>query len=100
VVFTQRENFDILHNDQLVMVLVENGTIDQIPDILFVALGEVEHSLGITLRGFTETLTLWVFTNTLQNCSHGTGKLLNSGFVLLRGRLQSLPCSGAWFGND
>lgn len=41
MVFTQREDFNIFHNNQFVMVLVEDSTIDKISHILFIALGKV-----------------------------------------------------------
>lgn len=41
MMFTQRENLNVLHDDQFIVIFVENGTIDQIPNILLVALGEI-----------------------------------------------------------
>lgn len=50
MVLAEREDLDIFHNDQLVVVLVEDSAIDNVAEVLLVALGEEQHSLGIALR--------------------------------------------------
>lgn len=41
MMFTQRENLNVLHNDQFIVIFVENGAIDQVSNILLVALGKI-----------------------------------------------------------
>jgi hypothetical protein len=93
----QGEDIDILDNHQLIVVLVEDRTVHQVPDILLVALGEVKHGLGVSQGGLAETLTLWVLSNTFEDCPDGSRKLLKSLFGLFRGRLFPLSSSGAWW---
>lgn len=81
------------------MVFVENGSIDQIPNVLLVALSEVEHGLGVSLGGLAKTLSLRIFANTLENRSYSPREFLNPLFILFRRRLQPLPCSRAWVAN-
>lgn len=40
MMFAQRKDFDVLHHYQFIMILMEDGTIDKISYILFIALGE------------------------------------------------------------
>lgn len=95
MVLAKRKNVNVLDNDQLVMVLVEDGAVDQVPNVLLVALGEVQHGLGISLGGLTKTFSLGVLSDTFKNGSDSSGQLLNSLVGLLRGRLQPLSSSGA-----
>ena len=95
VVFAKRENVDILDNDQLVVVLVEDGAVDQVPNVLLIALGEVEHGLGISLWGLAKTFSLGILSDTFKNGPDSSGQLLNSLVGLLRGRFQPLSSPGA-----
>ena len=40
VMFAQREDFNVLYNYQLVMIFMEDGTVDKISHVLFIAFGE------------------------------------------------------------
>lgn len=95
VVFTHREDIDVLDNDQLIVVLVENSVVDQVPNILLVALGEIEHGLGISHGGLTKSFSFRVLADTFQDCADSSGHLLKSLLGLLRGRLLPLSGSGA-----
>ena len=61
VVLAEREHLDILDHHQLVMVLVKHRPVDQVSHVLFVALGEEQHSLGVSLGRASESLSLRVF---------------------------------------
>jgi len=43
-------------------------------DFLVIALGEVEHGPGGTLRCLAESLSAWVFTNTDQDAAVAVGE--------------------------
>src|SRR5690348_10199558 len=85
VVLTQRKNVNVLHSDQLIVVLVEHCAIDQVPHILLITLGEVEHGLGISLWSLAETLALWILTNTFQDRPYRSREFLNTLLILFRG---------------
>lgn len=93
VMLTQREDFDVLHNDQLIVVFVENSPIDQVSHVLFIALCEKEHSSGVSFRGGSETLSLWILANAFENGPHSSCQFLYSLFRLLRRRLKPRSCS-------
>lgn len=94
--FAEGKHLNILNNNQLIMVLMENCSINKIPDIFFVAFGEVEHSLGISLRGLPQALSLWVLSNAFKYSSYSTCKFLNALFSLLRSRFQSCSRAGTY----
>lgn len=48
MMLAQTEHLNVLHDNQLIMVLMENSPVDQIPHVLFITLGEEEHSLCIS----------------------------------------------------
>lgn len=83
--FTQGKHLNILDNNEFVVVLVENGAIDEVPDILFVTLGEIHHGLGVTLWCLPQSFSFWVFSNALEDCSYSACKLLYPFFHLLWG---------------
>lgn len=95
VVFTERKDVDVLDNDQLIVVLVEDRAVHQIPNVLLVALGEVKHGLGISLGGLAKSLSFRIFANTLKDSSDSSGQLCKSLFGFLRSRLLPLPGSRA-----
>lgn len=67
MVLAEREDLDILHNDQLVMVLLEDGAVHQIPDILLIALGEEEHGFGVALWSTPQPLPLRILPYAFQD---------------------------------
>lgn len=93
MVLAHREDIDVLDNNQLIVVLVEDSVVDQVPNILFVALSEIEHGLGISHGGLAKSLSFRVLADTFQDCADSSGHLLKSLFGLLRCRL--LPLSGS-----
>lgn len=94
--FAEGEHLNVLDNDQLIVVLMENCSIDKISDIFFVAFGEVEHGLGISLGGPPQTFSFRVLSNAFEYGSYSTCKFLNALFGLFRGRLQSFSRAGAY----
>jgi hypothetical protein len=78
------------------VVLVEDSTIHQVPNVLLVSLGEIKHSFGVSQRSLAETFTLWVLSNTFEDCANGSRELLKSLFGLFRCRFLALSGPGAW----
>ena len=67
VVLTERKDLDVLDDDELVVVLVEDGAVDQVSDILFVPLCEEHQCLGISLRRLSQALSFRVFTDAFED---------------------------------
>lgn len=73
------------------MVFMEDCSIYQISDILFVALGEEKESLRIPLRSFPKAFSVRILANTFEDSLHRSRQFLNPFFGLFRGRFQSGP---------
>ena len=67
MVFAQREDLDIFDNHELIMIFVEDCSVDQVTDVLLIAFGEVKHGFCIALRRPSQTLSVRIFTYTFQN---------------------------------
>lgn len=67
MMLAQREDLDIFDNDKLIMIFVEDSSIDQITDILLIAFSKVEHGFCIALRRPSQTLSVWIFSYTFQD---------------------------------
>ena len=81
--FTEREDFDVFHDDQLIVVLMEHSTIHNVPQILLIALGEEEHSLCISLRRLQQTFSVGIFPYTFQDRPDSAAQLSQSCAPLL-----------------
>lgn len=77
------------------MVLVENRIVDNVPDILLIALRKVEHRFRISRWCIEDAFSVWVFANAFQDRSDGSSHLLESFGCLFGALLQSLPSSTA-----
>lgn len=75
------------------MVFRKYRIIDQIPHILFVSLGEKEHSLRIPFRGTSKPFTLWIFTNAFENGFDCPFQFLQPLQPLFRRGFQAFPRS-------
>jgi hypothetical protein len=95
VVFAKRIDVNVLDNDQLIVILVEDSAVDQVPNILLVTLGEVKHGLGVSLGCLTKPFSLRILADAFENRADSSGQLLKSLFGLLRCRLLPLSGSGA-----
>lgn len=80
MVLAERKHLNIFDDDQLIVVFVEDCTIDEIAHILFIAFGEEHQGLGISLRRPADPLAVRVFTNALENYLYGAGQGLQSLF--------------------
>lgn len=54
---------------ELVVVFFEDGVVNDLLEILFVALGEVEHGLRVAHRGVAEALAVGVLADAFQQCA-------------------------------
>lgn len=64
MMLAQREDLDIFDDDELIMIFVEDSSIDQITDILLIAFSKVKHGSCIALRRPSQTFSVWIFSYT------------------------------------
>lgn len=76
VVFAHGEHLDVFYDDELVMALVEDSFVDEVLDVLLVALGKEKHSFCVAVWSGEETLAVWVLSQTLEDSAHSTSQLL------------------------
>uniref|UniRef100_A0A8D8PX62 Uncharacterized protein n=2 Tax=Cacopsylla melanoneura TaxID=428564 RepID=A0A8D8PX62_9HEMI len=79
MMLTHREHFNVLDNDHLVVVLVEDGVIQDLFQRLVVALGEEKHSFGSSFGGLQQSLSVRVLTQGAQQTSVGGGHVGEEG---------------------
>lgn len=72
VMLAQREDLNILNNDKLIVIFVEDSSINQITDVLFIAFSKVKHGFCIALRRPSKTLSVWIFPYTFQDGRYGS----------------------------
>lgn len=70
------EDFNVLYNDKLVVVLVEDCAINNVSQVLLVALGEVHHGLCITHGCAMETFSFRVLSDAFEKCTDCSRELL------------------------
>lgn len=78
VVLAQAEDLNVLDNDHLVVALLEDGIVDNVADVLLVALGKVEHGLGVALGRVDDAGAVGVLADALENGADGGLHLLEA----------------------
>jgi len=63
MMFTKGEDLNILDDDHFVVVLVEYGVVDDVPQVLLVALCKIHHGCRITMWCLQQAFSLWIFPN-------------------------------------
>lgn len=91
MVLAKREDLYVPHDDKLIMILVEDSAVDDVAQVLFVALGEEKQRLCVALWCVEQPLTIWIFTQTLEHSPDSARQLLEVCCLLLLGRLLPLP---------
>ena len=66
MVLAQRIDFDVLHHDNLLVILVEQGAFKNRFGVLAVAVCQKVHGFGHAHRGFQQTFPFRVFAQALQ----------------------------------
>ena len=72
MMLAQREDLDIFDNDELIMIFVEDSSIDQITDVLLIAFSKVKHGFCIALRRSSQPLSVWIFSYTFQDSRYSS----------------------------
>lgn len=92
VMLAQRVNLDVLYNDQLVVVLMKDGTVDDFAQILLVALCEEEKRLGITIWRVSEAFSIRIFAYALENSPDCAGEFGQTFVLLFQCGFFALTC--------
>lgn len=90
VVLAHAKDLNVLDDHHFVMALLEDGPVDDVAHVLLVALGEIEHGLGVTLGRGEETLTVGVFAEAFEKGADGALHLVQTLLLLGFGLLQTL----------
>ena len=83
MVLAHRENLDILHQHHLLILLVEDGRVDNLHRVYRVALRHERHSLCHSLGGLYEALTLGVLAQQREYLAIVVGELLDALHIVV-----------------
>lgn len=72
MVLAQGENFNVLDNDELVMIFVEYSAVDDVAKILLIAFREEHHGFCISLWCVMQAFPIWIFSYTFEQCPDRT----------------------------
>ena len=95
MMLTKRININILHNNQLIMILMKHRPIHNVPQILLIPLRKPHHRFRIPLGRAVQTLPIWVLPYAFENRPHGARKLCESSFGVGRVLAFVKPGEGA-----
>lgn len=95
MVLAKTEDLDVLDDDHLVVTLLENGVVDDVANVLLVALGEEEHGFGVTSRGVADTGPVRILADALEDGADSGLELLQSYGGLFKVLFESLTGSDA-----
>lgn len=96
MVLAEREDVDITDNDHLLVVLGEDGVVDNVHETLLVSLRHPHKRLRVPLRGTEEALAIGVLSDALQYSPECSGEYLKVLGLLLGRRLQTEVSALSW----
>lgn len=77
------------------MALLENGAVDDVPDVLLVPLGEPQHRLGVALGGVEDARAVRVLADALEQGGDGALHAVEAQGGLLLGLADALARAAA-----
>lgn len=96
MVLAKAKDFNVFDNDQLIVILMEHGAINNVSQVLLVTLGKVHHSFCVTLGRTVEPLPLGVLANAFEECANCSREFLLTSGSLFGGRFESLASASAY----
>jgi hypothetical protein len=75
MMLAEGEDLNVLDDNELIVIFMEDGAIDNVSEVLLIALGKEEHSLGVPLGRLEDTLSVRIFTHTFENSPDSAGEL-------------------------
>lgn len=88
-------DLNVLHNDHLIMPLMEQSSIDDILHILLVSLCVEQHRQRVSLRRIQNSLSVGVLAYTFQQCADRTRHLAQTLRLALGTLLNSKTFAGS-----
>lgn len=67
MMLAQAKHLNVLHNHQLIMPLMEDRSVHNIPHVLLVSPREEQHGFRIPLRCAQQSLPIRIFTYAFEN---------------------------------
>lgn len=74
--FAKAEDLNVLDDDHLIVSFAEDGSVDDVFDIVLIALGEGQQGLCVTGGCIEKALSVWVLADALKQGSDGAAHLL------------------------
>lgn len=96
MVLAKTENLNVLHDNKLIVIFMEDSAVNNVPEVLLIALGKVHHSFCITFGCTMKTLSFRVLSDTLEQSTDCSGELLLTSCGLFGGGFESLACASAY----
>lgn len=84
VMLAKTEDFNVLDNDELIVVFVEHRAVHDISQILLITFCEEHHSFCVPLGGTVQSLSIWVLANTFEKGAYSARQLFESLCSLFR----------------
>jgi hypothetical protein len=91
MVFAHAKDLDVLDHDHLVVVLGEDGLVDNIPEVLLIALSKEHDRLGIPLWGMNKARPIRIFTDAFEYGPHSLAYRGKSLGAFFGGLVPSFP---------
>lgn len=86
MVLAETEDLNVLDDDQLVVIFVKDGAVNDVSQVLLVTLCEVHHGFCIAFRSAMETFSFGILADAFKECTDGARQLfLASGRLFGRG---------------
>lgn len=79
MMLAQTIHLNILHNNQLIMILMKHRPIHNIPQILLIPLRKEHHRLRVPLGCPVQPFAVRVLADAFEDRAHGAGESLQSG---------------------
>merc|ERR1712176_1126745 len=89
------EDLYVLDNDHLVVILMKDSPIHDIPQILLIPLREEHHCLCISLWCLEQTFTVWIFAYAFEDRADGACEFVKAGFGFFGGGFETCACASA-----
>lgn len=97
---TKRIHLNILHNNQLIMILMKHSPINNISQILLIPFRKKHHRFRVSFRCTVQTFPIGILADAFEDRADGAGEFRESsfGFGGVRALEEAVFSSYAWPG--
>ncbi|KAH6606961.1 hypothetical protein Trco_006114 [Trichoderma cornu-damae] len=71
MMLADRKHIYVFDNDHLVVAFLENRSVHNVPYVLLISLREIQHGVGVSLRGGQKPLPVRVLSDAFEQCLDG-----------------------------